>query len=81
MTVRRRIGGTEAKRGGLGYQKKGCGARYCSDICKKFNISTDTAVNYVSLYLTKAEEMAMARTDMDNFQVHKYDQLPQPTPF
>ena len=47
--------------------------RYCSDICKKFNISTDTAVNYVSLYLTKAEEMAMARTDMDNFQVHKYE--------
>jgi len=46
---------------------------YCSDICKKFNISTDVAVNYVSLYLTKAEEMAMARTDMDNFQVHKYD--------
>merc|ERR1719201_656638 len=38
-----------------------------------FNISTDVAVNYVSLYLTKAEEMAMARTDMDNFQVHKYD--------
>jgi hypothetical protein len=46
---------------------------YSADFCSFFKVSTDVAVNFVALYITKAEEMQMKRTEMDNFQVARHN--------